>query len=597
MKTHKKVLSVLLGGALAAAVCVGAAACADGDNTPPAEPQRDAYNMAEGGTDLFGKIMDMALSGVQKGLSSGISSVATSVGNWAAEGILNALGFSYSGEDSYQSEVLDRLDKIESAIVSLEGKVDWLTSSFNDQQYLTRYREFVAAYQDLASVLHTPYSLLLTAEKNLEAGTEANLEGDIKTICSIVRGTAPTAGISDLANKLNSFGYYFLGADSLVSQLGTASVFSIAERYVCNQTPYSENRYEYLTELLAEPYSAYYVGVSLAVLEYSYQLGECGIDGVWLDTDASLVGYRVGGEGEAYTDYLNCIPSEETTFREEHAAAIEDTPLAEESVTAQTINNAGEKGSTAHALCGNMSQLIGQYNRVNELYRDFTEKYTVDEQEGQLTLTDLNQKAKTTVRSVWGRDVLSVSSVSGGGDFSVKYASFGNITKADFERFAQTIEPYAVTTDEKGGQKYLTFREFFEREGFSFPTNNKSNYLLVGAQKGVSDKSDWYNNGYKWQNSVALVYVPLDTTVHDFVQNKNYGYVYYGLRASKISVNSNCGPKFEERWYLAETTSQKLTEGYGATDISQLCRYCFYTIDGLSASARTNTVSRGSLSF
>ncbi len=147
---------------------------------------------------------------------------------------------------------------------------------------------------------------------------------------------------------------------------------------------------------------------------------------------------------------------------------------------------------------------------------------------------------------------MSVDKIGGDGTIKINYDAFGNIHKDDFEKFASTILPYSYELNSDGSKKKLTFREFFEKEGFNFPTNKSTKYLILGAQKGLSDRDQYVNNGYKYTKCIAVVSVNLDTVVEDFVNNKSYEYIYYAMYCSKVSVPSTCGPKFRENWYFVE---------------------------------------------
>ena len=619
MNSRTKIFSVILGVGMTASLCLGMTACKDDeeeDLTQAIVIEEDSYDMF----DVAG-IANKIMGAVTSGITSGLTSAASSVGIWAAEGILNSLGFNYYGDNTFKQEVLDRLDKIEGTLEEIDGKLDSVLESLSDSRYETQYNEFYTSYQNMIDKISTPYMLLMEAEANIEHDpnySADNLNATVAIIANEVHGGTTGMLSSDLATQLLSFGHYFLGAETSVSSLGTYSLFNIAKRYVEAARAYQENRYELMEEFVAEPFSIYYTAFSLVMLDYTYRMGSVAENGSYIESyllgdDGSVIAYTAapeeGGEG---TRYLNCLPGGESVFASLHAEELAGTDYA--AVT--TGQSLGAQHPQASMLAGYQQQAIAQCKQIAKLYTDFMAQY---ETEGEDTLTIKNnsgdasavnkfsfdQHAKRQVRTVWGKDVLNVSSIGSSGDLSVKYGAFGDITKVNFETYAKSILPYAVGADGSD----LTFRQFLEQEGFKFPTNNSSSYLLLGAKQGLGNKDDWYNNGYKWQNCVARVYVDLNMKVKDFVNSPAYGEEYYMLWAGKKSVSSSCGPKFEEVWYLAESSSSTKTPNYrnfmtqDASGWATSDKYNynnpakFYTIDGLSASDRTDTVGRNSLSF
>lgn len=552
--------------------------------------EADSYDMADQEESLYDKLLSTALSGIGSGISNGISGVVSDISTWAAEGIIKSMGFSYYGENSYKQEVLGRLQNIESGIVSLENKVDWLTSTYSDHQYLATYQDFVKDYKKISTTVAVPYSLLLTSEENIKEGTEKNINSDLEAICSEIEGVSTTR--SKLDEEVTDFGNYFIGSATSVSKLQTYSIFNIAERFVSTQTPYIENQYRKYTEIIADPYSTYYIAVSLVVLDYTKTLNEYGITKYWLDEEGNMIAYRVS-EGDKV--YINCRASQKSAFADKYNSLITDVDLNE--CEAQTINNYNAK---AYMTAGYLANITKQYNAINKLFTEFIQKYTTSAENNYVNLTALGQKASLTVKTLAPSDFIEDD---GNGKFGIKYGKFGNISKKDFIAYAKEIESYAVESNSDGSKKNLTFREFFEREGFKFPKNNQSSYLLLGAEKGKSDYSDWYNNGYKYENCIAVCTVDLNMKISDFVKNQTFSKVYYAKYVDKINVNSNCGPKYGEKQYVMESLSEgsgrdfvrgmKIADGLNKswkTDGGAWTSpVIYYTIDGLSSSPKTGT--------
>lgn len=590
----KRAITLILAVLMSLSSLTFLSACSNEDEKPEDESftlEPDSYNMADDEDSFLDKVLETAISGIGNGISSGVSGVVSDVATWAAEGIIKSMGFSYYGEDSYKQEVLNRMQNIESAIVSLEGKIDWLTASYSDNQYLNQYQSFVTAYNELASEASVPYSLLMTVERNIEEGTEKDLNSDLDAICAAVQGVSSTR--SKLDTMVTSFGFSFIGSSTSVNKLQKYSIFNIAERFVASQTPYLENQSAKFDEIIADPYSTYYIGVSLVILDYSRRLNDCGVTEYWLDQDGNMIAYRVA---DGNSVYLNCLSSQKAGFVKMYDAIIADVDL--NAAEAKTLNN---YNSTAFMIAGYLANITKQYNTINQLYTDFVSRYSSTAEDGSLTLTSLGLKQTTTVKSLAPADFMQTN---GNCEFAVKYDTFGNISKSDFINFAKTIEPYATATDANGKAKYLTFREFFEREGFRFPQNNSSSYLILGAEDGKADYDDLYNNGWAYKNCVAICCVDLNMTVHDFVQNESFTRVYYMLWIYKRDVGGTCGSKYEYDWYVAETNNS----GTGI-DVARNKKYAialnsrdwkngsgvnsrpftFYTIFGLSNHPKTGT--------
>lgn len=594
----KKGICLLLSAVTLASAACGLSACSqdEPEEGTVVEIEDDSYDMAASDEGLGDKIVNLALSGIGSGISGGVSSVVSSVGSWAAEGIIKALGFQYYGDESFKEEVLSSLGEIKSEIISLEGKIDWLTSGFSDTKYLDQYSKFVDTYQSISKEINVLYKSLSLIEKNIEANEADNLDKNLADLCAEIKGSGSVR--SDLDVELTKFGNYFMGSETSVDQLQQYSIFRIAERFVCSQTPYQENIYSKMQELVSQPYSAYYVGYSLVTLAYTYELGLYGVNEIWLDGNGDLIGYQMQDQAENQA-YLNCTSIGEQAFRETYQNQIAGTIL--ENATAQSVLNAtynGESvGGKLNLIIGYLSQITEQYNSNSKLYQEFIGKYAVNQEEGKLTLAALNQKAEKKISTVWARDILSVNKIGSDGTIKINFDAFGNISMADFENFAQTILPYTHVQNSDGSKKDLTFREFFRREGFEFPSNNSSNYLILGAEIGVKDYDDYWNNGRKYCNAIAVVSVNLDMTVSDFVKNKNYVRIYYVMYCSKKNVSSSCGPKFEESWSLTEGTIQNSnhvnTIMFSTNDLSTWTNtnyvkpVQYFTIKGLSALPKT----------
>ncbi len=203
----------------------------------------------------------------------------------------------------------------------------------------------------------------------MELGTEKNLESDLDSICQQVKGNTGTSK-SQLHTELESFAdnYFISSSVSSVTELQELSIFKIAAKFVQEFTAYAENRYKQVEEMVSYPYSAFYVGLSLVVLDYTRTLEQNGVTQYWLDDQGNLIGYEIqevvdGTEQDKTpqyktTAYWNCTSLEKDKYVEKYGELVKGTAL--EKAEAMTINNA-PNGGVLQPTALNLTSAIAKY--------------------------------------------------------------------------------------------------------------------------------------------------------------------------------------------------------------------------------------------
>ncbi len=612
----KKIICILL----CCAMCMPLALCLTSCSKDPeeiGEPiyiEEDAYSMAAEGEDVSGKILSSALSligkGVSSGISSGVSSVATSVANWAVKGILKSLGFDYSNDNDFNKTVLNKLDGLESSMKDISKQLDALSDSVADSSRKESYNAFLKKYNELNGMIYANYSNLIDLEDAIVAKKQnIKVEEGIRKISNSINSSSTR---SELDKELANFAYLIVGNSNSIEALSNDNIFETVYMFSSKESVYLENRRASFESAIVEPFNTYKAGVELATLNYTVLLEDYGIEKMWYapavddgklsKTSITIIAYKYEG-----TVYINMTNTAYEQYHALYADIFKDASLKDAEVQAMSLAD-----TDAGAISKNLTAMLSKYNQIVALYDQFMESKklnTVDINSSNRTWAGNNsfkQTAAATVTTVWAKDILSVSEISGSGDISVNYGAFGNISKADFIAFATGIDNVLDNDN-------LTFKQFFINEGFNFPINNETSYLILGAEKGFKDYSDYYNNGYKYQNCVAICCVDLNTKIADFVKNNNFVKVYYTMYCTKKRQNSNtCVPNVEEFWTLAEGTGDGKTNyvrsiTYITQNLSTWSAYRstynynkpikYYSISGLSSSPKTNTVHRNSLSF
>lgn len=570
-------------------------ACRKSDKKEEGEPfvlEADAYDMGEATDKFLADMLDSALSSAKSFAVGKLKSFAIEKSIWAAKGILKSMGYEITEEKSFNDILLERLDDIKSEIVNLEGKIDWLTSSYSDSQYLTKYNEFIEEYRRVTSDVKVVYESLQVVEENIKAGSEKNLDADLNSLCSKIQGTSISR--SDFDTQMTNLGNYFIGSTTSTEKLQTYSILNIAERFVCSQTPYKENRYEQIKEILADSITTYFISYVLVTMNYGRMLNSLGIKEIWMNSDYNVVAYTTA---ESSTIYLNCLEAQKDTFVQAYKGMIDGNL---ENAEAMTINN---YNSNSILIAGYLSNVTKQYNAVAKLYYNFISKYETTET-SHLTLSSSSQYTDRTVKTLAPANFLSTNAK---GEVLVDYSKFGNISRSDFVAYAKTIEPYANVAESNGAKKSLTFKEYFVREGYKFPTNNASSVLVLGAAGGYKDYVT-KNNGWGTFNDIAIYCVDLNQKISDFVKNNTFVIKHYGLY--KSYKNNTCS-KDDETWYVYQGKEETVdshayymemkakTLGGSWTDRGGFpsAPTTYYTIIGLSTHPRNDTAGKSSISF
>ena len=594
----------------------GLTSCSDissSNDSIPVAVEPDSYDMDGGLASIGSKLLDFALSAVSSGIESGVSSVVSPIVSSVIGNILDKIGFSYVSEEQFMQNVLDSLSNINAELEDINKKLDRLSSSFENENYRNIYTNFYSTYTELADFIDGPYKLLMDLEKDIEDKNATNIESQIDDLLIEINPSGLAA--SEIYTSLTNLAHCIVGDQTSIASLARDNIFEIVYRFAKLQNVYKENQLALFTDAIAAPFTAYSSGLKLASLDFSMKLDDFGIDQIYFapaidsqtkelsDTAVTVIGYQYTSDGVS-TVYRNCHnnSSDKETYEKYYGDLIKDTTLVE--AEPLMINNIS---GNAYLIANNFSNMLSDYNQICELYDDFIttnglDKVTIDSSKRTLNAGgSYTQTADKTIKTVWAKDILSVSEISDNGDISIKYDSFGNITKEDFNKFVDDI--YNVLQDDD-----LTFKQFLSNEGFLFPTNNQSSYLILGAEKGLGNYDDYYNNGRKFKNCVAVTCVDINMKISEFVKSHNYNKVYYSLYCEKHSVNSNCGPKFEERWYLFEGIGNSASDyirniTYGTQDLTNWnasihnspIRY--YSITDLSNNPKKGTISRTKLSF
>ncbi len=535
MRKFSRPIALLLSVITVMSVFIGCNGKSDNDYY---EPVADVYDDDRGVIDSIGDKMEEAIVSV---FQSGCKSAGTSIGTWAYKGILNALGFEY-GKDytlEYVKQCLEKLTEIENSIGDIKEELSEIKEISNDSKYSAVYEYYVSCYNNLCSDAKTAYKTFVELNKKSEDKSidEATLATKCEEFDSILSNQYPS-----LEKEVLTLGYSVLGNTSQSSKTTKYSIMDTMRYFAEEETPFRNQRYEIENSVIVPTMTLYDYGHQMIIWDLAYKLEDYGVTSIYTAADGTVIGFKYIPKGKTTEEKYQCSLSDISDFSSKYSSDLKELELN----NAEFVDADDKLGITAYNLLVRYEELKQQKVSVWNKHDSMPHEKIKDNTNVLETLD--NKEINTEVKTITCKDFLQpYNGVSGQRTSTKSYYDFKIncdvakvMTKNEFIKFVDAIKGYA-------GNR--TFREFLTDSGFDFPTNNKSDYWLIGFNSdGYYELSSTWNHGYRAyskyiakNHSFNSISVKLDEKISDFAKNQDFVKVQYFSQIDYVNHYTTCG--------------------------------------------------------